>query len=67
MSGIGDDDLIRLRAYSIWIEEGQPEGREREHWKRARREMERKNSAPEVELDEHRRPQDVAGSEEKTR
>ncbi|MGQ4273366.1 DUF2934 domain-containing protein [Terrihabitans sp. B22-R8] len=33
------DELIRLRAYEIWIQEGQPEGREREHWLQARREI----------------------------
>lgn len=65
MSGIGDEDLIRLRAYAIWIEEGQPEGREREHWRRARMEMERKNSAPGVDVDEHRRPQDICENPEK--
>lgn len=58
MPGIDEEELIRLKAYAIWIAEGQPEGREQEHWTRARREMERKCTAPEVELDGHRRPQD---------
>ncbi|WP_432280269.1 DUF2934 domain-containing protein [Stakelama saccharophila] len=31
---------IRDRAYQIWQEEGQPEGREHEHWARARTEIE---------------------------
>jgi len=31
--------LIRERAYEIWEREGQPEGREVEHWLRARREL----------------------------
>jgi len=39
MSGLTKEELIRLRAYAIWIEEGQPEGREREHWEKARSEM----------------------------
>ena len=34
-----DSELIRLRAYEIWIREGQPEGRELEHWMAARREI----------------------------
>lgn len=34
-----DRELIRLRAYEIWIREGQPEGRELEHWMQARREL----------------------------
>lgn len=30
---------IRDRAYQIWIEQGQPSGREREHWEQASREL----------------------------
>jgi hypothetical protein len=30
------EQRIRARAYEIWEEEGRPEGREREHWERAR-------------------------------
>jgi hypothetical protein len=30
---------IRERAYHIWLEEGRPEGRDREHWQRAEREL----------------------------
>ena len=37
-----DEERIRALAYSIWIEEGQPEGRELDHWMRARGELERK-------------------------
>lgn len=58
MPGIDLEDLVRLRAYAIWIEEGQPEGREREHWMRARREMQQESAALETELNERRRPQD---------
>ena len=29
------DDLIRERAYAIWIEDGRPEGRADEHWQQA--------------------------------
>ena len=36
----GREDLIRIRAYEIWEEEGRPEGREREHWIRAAAELE---------------------------
>jgi hypothetical protein len=39
MANIDKEELIRLRAYSIWFEQGQPEGREREHWDAARREI----------------------------
>lgn len=31
---------IRERAYQIWIEAGQPIGREEEHWEQARRDVE---------------------------
>jgi hypothetical protein len=31
-----DDDLIRERAYAIWIAEGRPDGCEHAHWLRAR-------------------------------
>lgn len=35
-----NDEQIRQRAYEIWQAEGQPEGKEAEHWQRARDEME---------------------------
>jgi hypothetical protein len=34
-----DDDLIRERAYGMWIEEGRPHGRDLAHWQRARQEL----------------------------
>ena len=37
-----DEERVRERAYGIWIAEGQPEGREVDHWLRARGELERK-------------------------
>jgi hypothetical protein len=30
---------VRERAFQIWIEEGQPEGKDREHWERAEKEV----------------------------
>ena len=36
-----DERLVRERAYAIWIEEGQPDGRDVEHWLKARGEIER--------------------------
>ena len=30
---------IKARAYQIWMEEGQPEGKDREHWVRAKQEV----------------------------
>jgi hypothetical protein len=32
---------VRERAHEIWLAEGMPEGREVDHWMRARRELER--------------------------
>jgi Protein of unknown function (DUF2934) len=36
-----DEDLIRERAYGIWIAEGKPHGRELAHWQRAHHELQR--------------------------
>ena len=33
------EEKIRLRALEIWKEEGCPEGRAREHWEQAEREL----------------------------
>jgi hypothetical protein len=33
------EDKIRVRAYDIWVAEGCPAGREREHWERATAEI----------------------------
>ncbi|UEM19304.1 DUF2934 domain-containing protein [Skermanella mucosa] len=33
-----DLDRIRQRAYEIWQQEGQPEGKQQEHWEQAMRE-----------------------------
>jgi hypothetical protein len=35
----GRDDEIRKRAHEIWENEGRPEGREKDHWERAEREV----------------------------
>ena len=32
---------IRQQAYLIWLEEGQPEGRDKEHWEQAERTVDR--------------------------
>ncbi len=33
------EERIRLRALEIWREQGRPDGRAREHWKQAEREV----------------------------
>ena len=35
------EEEVRERAHAIWLAEGMPEGREVDHWLRARRELER--------------------------
>jgi len=30
------DERVRLKAYEIWLQEGQPEGRDHYHWAMAR-------------------------------
>ena len=34
-----DLERIRQRAYELWQQEGQPEGKQQEHWDRAMREI----------------------------
>jgi DUF2934 family protein len=41
LAGRTDERYIRERAYSIWIEEGRPHGRDLAHWQRARHELQR--------------------------
>ena len=33
------EQRIRERAYQIWIEQGQPDGRDKEHWTQAEQEL----------------------------
>lgn len=33
------EEKIRERAYRLWVEEGQPEGRHDQHWEEARRQI----------------------------
>ena len=35
------EEEVSERAHAIWLAEGMPEGREVDHWLRARRELER--------------------------
>jgi hypothetical protein len=35
---------IRERAYQIWLDDGKPNGKDREHWQRAERELSAKHS-----------------------
>lgn len=39
------EEKIRKAAYEIWLREGSPEGRDREHWDEAERELARDQSA----------------------
>lgn len=37
-----EEERIRALAYSIWVEEGRPDGCDVDHWLRAQGELERK-------------------------
>jgi hypothetical protein len=39
------EQKIRERAFQIWIEEGQPEGKDKEHWEKAKAAIENSNDA----------------------
>jgi hypothetical protein len=38
------EQRVRERAYRIWEEEGRPSGKEKEHWERARTEIEEEDA-----------------------
>ena len=42
------EEEIRKRAYEKWEREGSPEGREKEHWAEAERELPDKSGAAQV-------------------
>ena len=39
------EDRIRSRAFQIWLDEGQPDGCDREHWERAKMRLTGKSPA----------------------
>ena len=41
-----NEDHIRHHAYMLWLDEGQPEGREEEHWHQACSAVEAKEEVP---------------------
>jgi hypothetical protein len=55
-----DSDIeqrIRERAFYIWIEQGQPEGKDREHWEQAESELMAGIAAPQSQVEGARRRQ----------
>ncbi len=36
---VDQEELLKQAAYSIWEREGRPDGKDKEHWERARREL----------------------------
>jgi len=45
MSGASEkEERVRRRAYRIWEEEGRPNGKDKKHWERARREIEEEDA-----------------------
>ncbi|MBB4064846.1 DUF2934 domain-containing protein [Gellertiella hungarica] len=47
------EERIRERAYSLWIEQGQPEGRDLEHWMEAERNVGGEEAPQPREMDEN--------------
>ena len=47
------DKRIRQRAFRIWVEEGQPSGKHREHWERAKAEVLAASTLESGELNPH--------------
>lgn len=68
------DERIRERAYQIWLSEGQPIGRDSDHWERARQQIEREmkegiaahrdgiNEVPESNVTIHKGPTSAAAT-----
>jgi Protein of unknown function (DUF2934) len=40
------EDVIKMRAYAIWEDEGRPEGKHLEHWRSAAQEVAASADAP---------------------
>jgi hypothetical protein len=55
------EQQIRKRAHQIWEEEGCPQGREREHWERAEREINARDAGDQGAR-ERSGPDEIAGS-----
>lgn len=51
-----DEKRIREFAYQIWESEGKPEGREEEHWDKARKLAEAEALAPKAPRAKRQRP-----------
>jgi hypothetical protein len=47
---MGTDEEIRKLAYSIWEQEGRPEGKDVEHYLRAKKIIDAKATQPAIEL-----------------
>lgn len=44
--GSSREERVMQRAYEIWEQEGRPEGRQEEHWRRAEEEISRHGNGP---------------------
>jgi hypothetical protein len=53
------EQWLRQRAYAIWEDEGHPNGRDREHWEKAEREL-AANGAPDINPDNTSAPSEPA-------
>jgi hypothetical protein len=52
----GSEERIRDRAYALWEQEGRPQGREREHWEQAAREVQDGGAAASSATDVRQQP-----------
>lgn len=54
------EDRIRTRAHELWIAAGRPDGREKDHWQQAEREIDGGKSEPVENLDTTNVPETAA-------
>lgn len=57
------EEQIRELAYAIWQQEGRPEGKDAEHYFRARQILEQQETAKVIELPEHPASKELAAPE----
>jgi hypothetical protein len=58
------EEKIRRRAYAIWFDEGCADGRDKEHWLEAEKEIQKEEAAGEPVVPTSKAPQPPAISDE---
>ena len=59
------EERIRQRAYLLWLEEDRPDGRDQDHWEKARQLVEQQEADPSSSTFSH--PVVAIGAEPKTK